>query len=293
VNESLKKTKGLIPRIIEFEKFRSPLKNGPLEEMASKLVLEIIKGIGKSREIYKQELKNLSYESKHASKEFWDEIIKKSESIGVGIVGFTSVDENLIFKFDMAGSTIKHLYDNGIVLGMEMEFASIDTAPDIQAGLESLRIYAELGKATNKLTEFIRSMDYGAISCLPFGGPILYPPMGEKANIGEMGRNGILVSKKYGPRFRLSMIATNASPLPERKHEDFKISEYCKKCRRCVRKCPVEAIFDEPKIKEDGTRKYIDTDKCIEYFYITSGCSVCIKVCPFHMLGYEKIIGNI
>jgi ferredoxin len=34
----------------------------------------------------------------------------------------------------------------------------------------------------------------------------------------------------------------------------------------------------------------IDQDKCIGYFYETEGCSICLKVCPFHQKGYERVI---
>ncbi|MFX1443266.1 MAG: 4Fe-4S dicluster domain-containing protein [Promethearchaeota archaeon] len=105
----------------------------------------------------------------------------------------------------------------------------------------------------------------------------------------EIRRQGLFITKKFGPRQRLSMIATNASPLPKMAEEDYQISEYCDKCGTCIKMCPVNAILEEPIEHEDGTVTRIDSNKCFPYFYENVGCSICIKVCPFHKVGYDKL----
>lgn len=290
----MKKTKGLEQNYIDAMKYAMVFQND-LE--ASKILIKhatkMNKGGREAKKIHIKEVKSPSDELKPAPAEFWDEVIEKANSLGIGLIGFALVDENLIFKEDKINK-IKDtsLYDNAIVLGMEMDFDAINTAPELIAGLEAMRIYAELGDATNKLAEFVRSKGYTAIACHPLGGPILYPPMAVKANLGEMGRNGLLITKKYGPRQRLSLISTNASPLPKQNPIDFKIVEYCKKCGICIKKCPVEAILEEPITNENGNISRIDSNKCFPYFYEKSGCSVCIKICPFHKFGYDKVIGE-
>jgi epoxyqueuosine reductase QueG len=113
--------------------------------------------------------------------------------------------------------------------------------------------------------------------------------MAVKAGLGQIGTQGLLITKKFGPRQRLSIIAVNIDTLPENPPEDFVIDEYCKKCRRCVNLCPVSAIYDEPIINENGTITRIDGEKCIKHFYETTGCSICIKECPFHKIGYKAM----
>ncbi len=282
----IKKSKGLRANYIDQTKFNISTFKGDLAEKASKIIPKMFMGIQKARRDYREEMKNLPTEIQGAPSEFWIEIIEKAKSLGIDLIGFAPVDENLIFEKDYIGG-IECLYKNGIVLGMEMDIDAINTAPNPPAGLESLRIYAELGEATNKLTDFIRSKGYRAIACHPLGGPILYPAMAVKAKMGKIGRQGLLITKKFGPRQRLSLISVNIENLPENQNEDFDISNYCEKCRRCINFCPVKAILEVPIVNENGTITRIDSEKCFEYFYKTTGCSVCIEKCPFHKIGYR------
>lgn len=284
----IKKSKGLKAKFIDNTKFKISSFQEYLAEDASKIIPKMFDGIKKARRDYKNEIKDLPQEIKTAPEELWDEIIRMAKSLGIDLIGFAPIDENLIFENDHVGG-IELLYENGIVFGMEMDYDAINTAPNPPAGLESLRIYAELGEATNQLADFIRSKGYRVIACHPLGGPILYPAMAVKANMGEIGSQGLLITKKFGPRQRLSLISINAGPLPENKHEEFDISKFCEKCRRCISFCPVNAILDVPIVNENGTITRIDSEKCFEYFYETTGCSVCIEKCPFHKVGYQVL----
>ncbi|KKL12099.1 hypothetical protein LCGC14_2539150, partial [marine sediment metagenome] len=210
----IKKSKGLKANYIDQTKFDISSFKGDLAEKASKIIPKMFMGIQKARKDYEREIKNQPTEIQKAPPEFWIEIMETAKSLGIDLIGFTPIDENLIFENDYVGG-IEYLYENGIVLGMEMDYNSINTAPDPPAGLESLRIYAELGEATNKLADFIRSKGFRAIACHPLGGPILYPAIAVKAKLGKIGRQGLLITKKFGPRQRLSLISVNINNLPD------------------------------------------------------------------------------
>lgn len=286
--ELLKKSKGLKSRLIELNKFDITNTEGSSSDKLKKIMPKLFKTIRKAISGYKREIKELPVEVQSAPKKFWGEIEEQAKNLGIDLIGFAPIDENLMFEEDHIGG-IDVLYQNAIVLGMEMDYEAIDTAPEPPAGVESLNIYAELGEATNKLTDFIRSKGYRAIACHPLGGPILYPAMAVKAGLGKIGKQGLLITKNFGPRQRLSMVAVNIDTLPENPREDFVIDKYCKKCKRCVNLCPVNAIYDEPIINENGTVTRIDGEKCIKHFYETTGCSICIKECPFHKIGYKAM----
>ncbi|NVM52911.1 MAG: hypothetical protein HWN66_04350 [Candidatus Helarchaeota archaeon] len=230
------------------------------------------------------------------NQQFWDDLITFTKSIGLDLIGFTEVDEYFIFEEEMTGYRVKNnVLDNAIVLGMEMKKEAIDQAPEPPAGNEAMRIYAELGFATIKLAAYLRERGYQAQAFHPFGGPVLYPPMAQKAGLGEIGYSGVLISKEFGPRQRLSMIATDADPLPPTKNTQFGIREYCETCGKCIKNCPTQAILPGNQKLKSPDGKYlqnIDGDKCFPQFFKTHGCSICLKVCPFSELGYEKVMAK-
>jgi epoxyqueuosine reductase len=235
---------------------------------------------------YLEETGNPPEKVQEVPPEFWREVETKAKELGIGLISYAPVEEELIFQRDtFSGYDVKHLYSGGIVLGMEMDFEDIETAPEFPAGKESARVYAELGEATLRLTEFIRQKGVRAIACHPFGGQILYPAMAVRAGLGEIGRNGLLITKQFGPRQRLSMISINASPLPQAAPHDSTISEFCETCGICIKECPTKAIYEKPR---EGTAARIDGAKCMPCFIEKMGCSICIKVCPLHNPGYEK-----
>jgi len=284
----LKKSKGLKSRFIDLTKFDIEHIEGPSAEKIKKVIPKVFKTIRKAISGYKREIGDLPEKVQSAPKEFWEELEEHAKLLGIDLIGYAPIEEDLIFTEDHVGG-IEVLYQNAIVLGMEMDYDSIDTAPEPPAGVESMNIYAELGEATNKLTKFIQSRGYRAIACHPLGGPILYPAMAVKAGLGQIGTQGLLITKKFGPRQRLSIIAINIDNVPGNSREVFDVSDYCKKCKRCVLMCPVGAIYDHPIYNDNRTVTRIDGNKCIEYFYKTTGCSVCIKECPFHKIGYKAM----
>ena len=81
-------------------------------------------------------------------------------------------------------------------------------------------------------------------------------------------------------------------PTPQttgKANEHLWVRDFCAMCRRCVRQCPVEAIFDEPQPRGDGGMQTIEHAVCRDYFTRSYGCAVCLAVCPFSQVGYEKV----
>ena len=145
MNVLLKKSKGLRTNYIDQTKFDISLFKGDLAEKTSKIIPKMFIGIQKAKRDYKKEMKNPPTEIQKAPPEFWDEIVETAKSFGINLIGFAPTDDNLIFEKDYVGD-IESLYENSIVLGMEMDYDAINCAPEPPAGLESLRVYAELGE---------------------------------------------------------------------------------------------------------------------------------------------------
>lgn len=94
------------------------------------------------------------------------------------------------------------------------------------------------------------------------------------SGIGWIGRNTLLINKKYGNRLYLGAVITNAELI-----EDDLASNLCpENCNICLKSCPQSAL--------DGIT--VNQKKCRELcIYVTDGggfvygCNICRKVCPF------------
>lgn len=106
---------------------------------------------------------------------------------------------------------------------------------------------------------------------------INFSKIAAKANLGEIGISGLLITPEFGPKVKISVILTSMN-LPDKKEkEDYSwIKEYCKHCKKCIKACTCNAL------KED--KLYSENCKgCSE------GCSYCISECSFYKKDYDDI----
>ncbi len=217
-----------------------------------------------------------------------DETLKELEtyakSLGVGHIGYTKVNPNYIFK------NRKILFENAIVLTMEMKKTRIDQAPSSETQKEIFRTYYELGVIVNKLSGFLRKRGFNTQSGPAIGGDVNYVMLARDAGIGEVGKHGLLINEDFGPSLRIAAVYTDIKNLPFAQNNPHEwVADFCTKCNGCVRKCPGEAIYSTPKIFEDGSRKHIDYRKCAVPFSNEYGCTLCVKNCTFYKGNYQKI----
>ena len=214
-------------------------------------------------------------ECEPVSEPFWQEFEEMARSMAVDLIGYTPVSRDLIFQDKGL------LFENAIVLGMEMKAGPISEAPKFVAGKETLRVYQDLGHATLVLAKWLQERGYGAHPVHPYGGLALLPLMAARAGLGTPGFHGLLISKPFGPRQRLTIISTNARPIPpSRENPVANVREFCETCRRCIEACPGKAFHDPP-IRRDNSvlTTHIDNKKCFPYFARFKSCSICLKVC--------------
>lgn len=148
--------------------------------------------------------------------------------------------------------------------------------------------YTRVDSVAASVAEFIRFLGYRAI---PSGNEMaLNVPLAIDAGLGELGRNGLLVTREYGPRVRLSKVFTDV-PLEADKPVDIGIQDFCEKCTECARGCPGRAILDGERTDQprnisnsSGVLKWpTDTEKCLAFWLRNAGfCMNCIKVCPWN-----------
>ena len=136
----------------------------------------------------------------------------------------------------------------------------------------------------------MRSRGFNASPGHAIAGAVNYVPLAIDAGLGYSGKNGLLITKKNGPRIRLAAVFTDISNLPFSKYNPHQwVRDFCDTCDNCIKKCPAGAIYQQPKQKPDGWPVFIDHTKCAKPFSNKYGCSLCIKFCPFSQGDYDLI----
>ena len=183
-----------------------------------------------------------------------------------------------------------------IVIGIPVQSTILDTAPSIY--------YGELYKTVNQLLD--NATERLALELIHLGYHAVYVPRdgyhgieGLKrspesffshrhaaylAGLGNFGYNNMLLTKRYGPRIRLSSVITDA-PLPSGKPMEERL---CIGCARCTKVCPMGAVGDD-----DYPLSITDKPLCVSNSEKLrskgiSPCGRCIAVCP---VGEDRIGG--
>lgn len=234
----------------------------------------------------RESAKNIT-KNPHSGKRAIDEITLRdmetyAKKLGISSLGYTKVNPNYIFK----GFEI--LYENAVILTMEMNKELIATSPSLECSKEIFRTYTGLGIAVNKIADFLRERGYNCQASPALGGDINTVPAAHDANLGCVGKNGLVVTPDFGPCARLAAVFIDVDNLPIAKENEHEwIKDFCDTCNRCVKACPGGAIYENPKVLADGSKVYIDVEKCGPVF--SKGCSVCISSCVFTGGHYAKI----
>lgn len=241
-------------------------KSGPLDAFSLAGMKYALRSLGR----------NPSQPKTQASPEFIRQLQDVAASLDVSSIGYAENPEHLIFQ----GKALLH--ENMIVVTMEMDRAAIANAPSNATAAEVHWIYARTTWAVLRIAGFLRKNGYSAQACYPLMGPALYPALAQKAGLGWRGAHGLLITPEYGPRVRLGAVSTSIDNLPLSRENKAQWSEsYCTKCRQCILKCPVHAIYESPIRHANGLVTCIDNGKCFPEFSNHHGCGICIRVCPF------------
>lgn len=104
------------------------------------------------------------------------------------------------------------------------------------------------------------------------------------SGLGTIGKSGLFLSEKNGPRVRLGTVLTDC----EFEVEDVSPESKCGDCNICKLSCPAFAIKGEEWTPECTCDDILDALACSEhmkraYQKIGRGvvCGICMKVCPY------------
>jgi reductive dehalogenase len=181
-----------------------------------------------------------------------------------------------------------------IVMAVEMDYESMACAPTYTSGATVGDGYSMMGVVSHRLAMFLKSLGYQSVAA---GNDLnMSVPYAIQAGLGEVGRNGMLVTYKYGPRVRLCKVYTDLELVEHDPPATFGVREFCERCQRCAVACPAKAIPNDekptmapPKEKNylhsnPGVEKwYVDCHKCFEYWCKSNtDCAACITSCPYN-----------
>jgi epoxyqueuosine reductase len=117
-------------------------------------------------------------------------------------------------------------------------------------------------------------------------GPILEREFAQRAGLGWIGKNSMLIHPKAGSTFLLAEILLGIELEPD----DPFPTDHCGTCTRCLDACPTQCILPD---------RTLDSRRCISYLTIENkgeipedlreqiggwifGCDICQQVCPWN-----------
>jgi epoxyqueuosine reductase len=219
-----------------------------------------------------------------AAPEFLSALEDMARSAGVANIKYVKVPRHAIFQHKGIP------YEYAVVITVEMDKANLSNAPGFDAFLEVARGYGNLARIGNKLAGFMRQNGFAAYPGTALGGLTDYTHLAELAGLGVIGYHGLLITPNEGARLRINTIYTNITNLPvQAENEHLWVRDFCAMCKKCIRVCPVGAIYEQPRPRGDGGMQCIDHATCRDYFNQNYGCAVCLVQCPFSEVGYEKV----
>lgn len=117
-------------------------------------------------------------------------------------------------------------------------------------------------------------------------GPISQKAIASLSGMGWIGKNGLLITEKYGPRQRMGAVLTD---MPVRGRAEL-LENKCGDCTECIDRCAMK-VLKGPSFKRHPESRdlVIDWAKCGKYEAKLIGdgsrperaCGRCISVCPF------------
>ncbi len=95
----------------------------------------------------------------------------------------------------------------------------------------------------------------------------------EKAGMGVIGKNSLIITSEFGPRVRLTGLITDAELSPDNQLD----KDFCQNCENfCIDACPADAL----KNPIDGSSYQIDKFKCCNSLATRAKCRGCLTKCP-------------
>lgn len=176
---------------------------------------------------------------------------------------------------------LNHKY--AIAITVEMDFDQVRSGPMSPIVMESAQQYLSSGAIAVQIADFIRRNGYSARAHIDGNYEVVCPLVARDAGLGEIGRMGLLMTPKQGPRVRIAVITTDIPLELDHPTNDRSMIEFCTHCKKCAVNCPSNSIsYDDREVINGTIRWQIDQESCFTFWTKTgTDCGRCMSVCPY------------
>ena len=242
-----------------------------------------------------------------------EEIINLAKDIGISKIGFTTADD-----FDYLEKSLRLAVDEGRNSGFEhknieerikpkLSLASAKTIISIAVAYPH-KLKQQPQKTTYKRGKFTPNswgLDYhyvlqDKLDRLARGieeltadfeykgmvdtGALVDTAVAQRAGIGFIGKNGLVISKEFGSYMFLGELITNLDINP-----DQPVDYGCGDCNRCVTACPTSCLIGDGSMNAKRCLSFQTQDKGVmdlefrkKIKTVIYGCDICQICCPYN-----------
>lgn len=218
-----------------------------------------------------------------------EDLTKLKEEIGVyaASLGFPAMGVTQLDRRYTADNLEKELpYDTLILFAHEMPCEEVQKIPTDNP-VVAFTSYRDGGQNVHKIADFIRSKGHRCLARVSSDGAIKFAPHAVNAGMGNYSTFGVCILPEIGTRTKIVGILIDAA-LPLDPPRDWNIEEFCSRCRSCQKICPAGAIPKDEKRFRGAMKRQTHHVRCFEYMATHYECMLCVRLCPFSVIGYEQ-----
>lgn len=209
------------------------------------------------------------------------------KKLGALDIGFCELKDYHLYSHrgrgEEYGNTVHNSHSHAIAFTVEMNEEMVQAAPQASIVMESAQQYLDSGRIAIQIAEFLRHLGYSARAHIDGNYQVVCPLVARDSGLGEIGRMGLLMTPKQGPRVRLGVVTTEF-PLytKDRKKLNYML-DFCLRCKKCAEVCPSKSIsLEDPKLVHGIKRWQINSESCFTYWSKAgTDCGRCMAVCPY------------
>jgi len=207
--------------------------------------------------------------------------------LGALDIGFCKLKDYHLYSHkgrgDEYGNEVHNSHSHAIAFTVEMTEEMVQSAPQSSIVMESAQQYLDSGHIAIQIAEFLRHLGYSARAHIDGNYQVVCPLVARDAGLGEIGRMGLLMTHKQGPRVRLGVVTTEFPLTTTDRKKLNDMLDFCLHCKKCAEVCPSKSISsDNPKMLDGVKRWQINSESCFTYWCKAgTDCGRCMAICPY------------